>query len=222
MNLALGLALSSLLPKSSGSGDPLWASVVASLPLTSDKTDLKGNTTTLVGNAVISGGFLNLDGNGDSLDLSAAAAYAQAGDFTLEGLFTFSGAPSNSYLWDTGSGNQSRVQLGTAVGGFRNFGQSAEIASGAFAPSAGVEYYIAVVRSGSTVTAVRGPATEGSSTVTIGSGSSTQQYFANAVLRIGNYGGGGAYGIAGTVRHIRLTAAARTVSTVPAFPYPTQ
>lgn len=205
--------------------DPYWSNVVLSLPLTADLVDLKGHTVVAAGNAAVSGSYLNLDGNGDLLTVTASADFnLGTGDFTWEMVVQFASAPSNQYTHDFGT-NHTRVQLGSAVSGFRLFGEAAEIGSGqAWSPSTGTDYYIAFKRSGTTVTAVRGT-TQGAATTTLTNscGTSAQNFgLTGTNLTLFNTASFTTLGINGKARHLRITkGVARDISLVPAMPFPT-
>lgn len=203
--------------------NPTWANVVINLPLTSDLTDTKGNTFTATGTAAVSGGYLTLDGNSSIFTAAKAAFAATSGDFTLRMVINFTSLTANQYFYDF-SNNLSRIQL--TGGATRSFGESAEFGSGAaWSPSTATDYFIVNTRSGGVVTLAWGIATPGSATTTLsGSSGASSQNFGNAssAFNIGNYGGGGAFGINGKVKHFQYAVgAACDPSRVPSFPYPT-
>jgi hypothetical protein len=185
-------------------------------------TDVTGKTATLVGNASISSGRLNLDGNGDSLYLDASdAGFAfGTGDYTIEFFATKSANGSLGYDtvidW-TNSGNGSGgffVEL-SSTRGFVSWGDnSATPITYTTNPNDGVQHYWAVKRTGTTKTLWK----DGTQVATQSNDKDVVQGYQP---RIGGIRSANQYNFNGQIHAIRITTGvARDVSVVPTLPFP--
>lgn len=122
---------------------------------TSNSTDSLGNAVNLIGNAAVSGGYMNFDGTGDYVYFGSIAAPG-AGDFFIRMLVTLTSTATYQYLIDyrpIGT-NGPYISLYTTPGGGLGFSTNngARIASSS-GITAGVEAEIILCKSSGTTKA---------------------------------------------------------------------
>ena len=194
--------------------DPYWNNVVLHMPMDDTVVDLKGHSitsnTTSMSSATKKFGTTAIALNGSqSVTIGARSDLGITGDFTFEGWVRFSTVgtsasdpytPNNQYLFDFGVNGFAFAYTSYGYTGWRIWNGSNVTNSGMeAAPVANTWYHWAVCRSGSTLRIFINGTVVASTTYTNTIGN------ASTPITIGNYGGGGNYGVQGFIDDVRLT-----------------
>lgn len=220
-----------------GSSDSSFSSVVMLIPMSTDFTDVKGKTVTVVGNSAVNGtdpiftpsvSTGVFDGTGDYLTLASHTDFDLTADFTIEGFERPSGAkggPSIVTYRSASTGLQWSILLDDATGvlnaATNNDGSplAANIASAAGAMANNVWTHWAYTRLGNVYTLWVGGASQGTVTA---SGAYTAP--GNGVVYIGRDPTATTRDYAGRKAQYRITkglARYTAAFTPPSAPFPT-
>lgn len=194
----------------------------ALLPLSTDLTDIMGNTWTANGNANVSGGFLNLDGAGDYLSCNKySPGYLGDKEWTIEMFLTIGAASTdNKVLFDPRNANSPQPYVVAIKGSGNNYapyvydGTQERMSTGVL--TVNVESHIAyVLKDGILSMYVDGTRVYNTANATV--------FSYSALPKIG-WPFGGTGDLNGKIRGFRVTGVARYTGatvTVPTLPLPT-
>lgn len=204
--------------------DPFGYSVVLGMHLSSNLSCVKGRVATAVGNANVSGGYLNLDGAGDYVYLDGSGTLAPGtGPFAVEFRYTPNSIAADVAIYDSrpsGTNGWYITIFATASGGLKFVANSVDrIVSATGLLSVGTEAHGALCRDGSGNWRLFINGTQVGSTYT------DANSYLNGASRptIGTNGANTAASqVNGKIREVRATAAARytTTFTPPPAPFP--
>lgn len=139
-----------------GGGDPYITSRVSILNLDSDLTDAKGKVWTANGGAVVSSGWLNLDGSGDYLTTPQSTDFDfGSGDFCIEAFINIApGSSGNRCIaakWSASSLSwRFLVETGGRLALYMRLGGTTRFHLGPILPT-GTNVHVAIYRIGTTM-----------------------------------------------------------------------
>lgn len=131
-----------------GGSDPYFANVTALIPMSTDFTDLKGNTWTPSNGATVTGGQGVFDGDAWISAPSSANFGFGSGVYTIEGFFKADSLSGNDCLIDTRGGGEGIAVYATAsgIGGFFGVANNVAVIGGGGVFSTSTAKHWAVVR----------------------------------------------------------------------------